>query len=53
MAGACSSPTKTSQRDPVDPAADSVDDGLIPSDTTVVDDDTLQVVLPVQPKPTR
>ncbi|MEZ0610734.1 hypothetical protein ACAW74_19635 [Fibrella sp. WM1] len=51
LAGAaCSSPKQTPANDPADPAADSVADGLILSDTTVVDDDTLEVALPVQPK---
>ena len=38
----CSSPSKTQQTTPPDPAADSVADGLMPSDTTIVDDDTLE-----------
>ncbi|MBO0938122.1 hypothetical protein J2I47_16340 [Fibrella sp. HMF5335] len=38
----CSSPPQTTQNTPPDPAADSVADGLIVSDTTVTDDDTLE-----------
>lgn len=40
---ACSAPTETTRSTPPDPAADSVADGLMmTSDTTIVDDDTLE-----------
>lgn len=51
--GACSSPNQASQNDPADPATDSLADGLILTDTTVFDDDTLEVALPAQPKPNK
>lgn len=45
LATSCSSPTKTAQSTPPDPAADSVADGLImTSDTTIMDDDTLETI---------
>ncbi len=42
-ATSCSSPSKTAQSTPPDPAADSVANGLLmTSDTAVMDDDTLE-----------
>lgn len=39
---ACASPSSTNQPPTSNPAADSVADGLLEGDTTVVDDDTLE-----------